>query len=234
VTLQTTEIQALVLTLDRRAIEIATERTYEIGRHATNDMVINDVEISRFHARISWREGVPVIEDLGSVNGTFVDGLRLHGPSTLRAGQRLMIGSLKINVDVLEVQPDPALLHEPTGDLSLFNEWQIPEIRGNFRRQLTFHRFLLDLEAEGRTGTLELALGVRRATVVFKLGLVAAATLQGREGMGALERILRTSVGTYRFRPSFEPQDQSMDLSVRHLLREGPWASTRRHHRRAG
>lgn len=48
-----------------------------IGRDATCDIVINDAEISRRHAKMTMQETGYVLEDLGSTNGTFVDGQRL-------------------------------------------------------------------------------------------------------------------------------------------------------------
>jgi hypothetical protein len=58
-----------------------------IGRDISNRLVINDPEVSRRHARLTSQSGGFVIEDLGSTNGTFVDGQRLMGPHLLRPGQ---------------------------------------------------------------------------------------------------------------------------------------------------
>ena len=77
-----------------------------IGRDATNDIVINDAEISRRHARLTFQGGKYVLEDLGSTNGTFVNGQRLAGPRVLKAGEVVSFGEQIIlvfevnNVDV--------------------------------------------------------------------------------------------------------------------------------------
>ena len=63
-----------------------------IGRDATNDIVINDAEISRRHARLTFQGGKYVLEDLGSTNGTFVNGQRLAGPRVLKAGEVVSFG----------------------------------------------------------------------------------------------------------------------------------------------
>ncbi len=63
-----------------------------IGRDITNDIVINDPEISRHHARLLAQAGGFVIEDTGSTNGTFVDGQRLMGPHLLRLGELILLG----------------------------------------------------------------------------------------------------------------------------------------------
>jgi pSer/pThr/pTyr-binding forkhead associated (FHA) protein len=63
-----------------------------IGRDATNDIVINDAEVSRRHARLTFQGGKYVLEDLGSTNGTFVNGQRLAGPRVLKAGEVVSFG----------------------------------------------------------------------------------------------------------------------------------------------
>jgi len=63
-----------------------------IGRDITNDISVNDAEISRKHARLTLQGDTFVVEDLGSTNGTFVDAQRLMGPHVLRAGELIMFG----------------------------------------------------------------------------------------------------------------------------------------------
>ncbi|MBV5350513.1 FHA domain-containing protein, partial [bacterium] len=57
-----------------------------IGRDSSNSVAINDAEISRKHSRLSFQGGKYVLEDLGSTNGTFVNGQRLAGPVVLKPG----------------------------------------------------------------------------------------------------------------------------------------------------
>jgi hypothetical protein len=63
-----------------------------IGRDVGNDVVINDPEVSRRHARLTQQSGSYLIEDLGSTNGTFINGQRLTRPHLLRAGEMIMFG----------------------------------------------------------------------------------------------------------------------------------------------
>ncbi len=63
-----------------------------IGRDATADVMVNIAEISRRHTRLRFEGGGFVVEDLGSTNGTFVNGQRLTGPQMLRPGDRIKLG----------------------------------------------------------------------------------------------------------------------------------------------
>jgi predicted component of type VI protein secretion system len=63
-----------------------------LGREPSNEIPINDAEISRKHARLSVQGGNYVLEDLGSTNGTFVNGQRLMGPHVLKPGEIISFG----------------------------------------------------------------------------------------------------------------------------------------------
>lgn len=63
-----------------------------LGRDITNDIVINDPEVSRHHLRMTRGAGGFTMEDLGSTNGTFVNGQRLTGARPLRPGDMIGLG----------------------------------------------------------------------------------------------------------------------------------------------
>ncbi len=63
-----------------------------IGRDAAHAVSINDAEVSRKHARLTFQGGKYVIEDLGSTNGTFVNGQRLVSPAVLKPGDVVSLG----------------------------------------------------------------------------------------------------------------------------------------------
>jgi len=63
-----------------------------IGRDPSNDIVINDPQVSRQHARITRQGQMVVIEDLGSTNGSFANGVRLTGPHVLSNGDVIGLG----------------------------------------------------------------------------------------------------------------------------------------------
>ncbi len=64
-----------------------------VGRDAACDRVFHVLMVSGRHARLKREGGRIVIEDLGSSNGTFVNGRRIDGPTDVRAGDLIGLGS---------------------------------------------------------------------------------------------------------------------------------------------
>jgi EmrB/QacA subfamily drug resistance transporter len=69
-----------------------------IGREPECDLQVLDPEVSRRHAKITVENGVAVIEDLHSANGTYVNGERIIGPTPLVHGDRFQIGEATIEL----------------------------------------------------------------------------------------------------------------------------------------
>lgn len=67
-------------------------RSLIVGRDPACDLVIDDVEVSRRHARLLAQGGGYTVEDLGSTNGTFVNGERTSGITPLNPGDTLRLG----------------------------------------------------------------------------------------------------------------------------------------------
>jgi len=70
-----------------------------IGRHPGCDVVLPGQAVSRRHARLRFRDGTWILEDLESTNGTVVNGASLVGRYRLEPGDRLVIGDERLLVD---------------------------------------------------------------------------------------------------------------------------------------
>jgi predicted component of type VI protein secretion system len=81
---------------------IAIEDEFLIGRQAAGAGTLGqDIEISRQHARIDrGADGRYLIEDLGSKNGTWVNGRRIESPTALEVGDRIEVGGSTLVVQI--------------------------------------------------------------------------------------------------------------------------------------
>ena len=83
-------VPRLVVTVERENGQPASRtETHEgelcrIGTHSSNEIVLDDPAVSRFHCRISREEGSWRIRDGGSLNGTFVSGVRIRDADLTR------------------------------------------------------------------------------------------------------------------------------------------------------
>jgi serine/threonine protein kinase len=81
--------------------EIKVDEEFLIGRQEEGEGTLGqDAEISRHHARIARSGGAFTIEDLGSTNGTFVNGRQITGAEILSPGDRIQVGATTLVVQV--------------------------------------------------------------------------------------------------------------------------------------
>jgi pSer/pThr/pTyr-binding forkhead associated (FHA) protein len=89
-----------VLRLVRQGNQPGPEQVYpltqpvtRIGRHISNDIVVNDRRVSRRHAQVCYEQGRFVIYDGDSTNGILVNQTRVPQRVALRNGDRVTVGS---------------------------------------------------------------------------------------------------------------------------------------------
>jgi serine phosphatase RsbU (regulator of sigma subunit) len=87
-----------------------------IGRATTAGLVIQDSRVSRQHARLVERDGQWWVEDLGTRNGTLVNGTPLEGTRRWRAGDRLHIGDTTVTYLAPEGQATVPVVPDDPGD----------------------------------------------------------------------------------------------------------------------
>jgi adenylate cyclase len=89
-----------------RAIGLGAGPIWTLGRSPENGIVIEDTSISRKHAMLQRLGREIFLVDLGSANGTFVNGRRVSVPITLRSGDRVAFGSTRCEF-VIPMAPAP-------------------------------------------------------------------------------------------------------------------------------
>jgi FHA domain len=105
----------------------------EIGRDASTNLPLDDEQASRRHARVSAQGDLAIVEDLGSTNGTYVNGQPIEGPRAVRPGDKIRVGltviELRTSQDVQRqpsaVQPIPQVTRLSQGVLEPVPEQEL-------------------------------------------------------------------------------------------------------------
>jgi hypothetical protein len=75
------------------------EGHYVLGRHLQNDIVLNDTNVSRRHAEFVSAAGEVTVKDLGSTNGTKVNGVLVTGEQLLQHGDVINFGTAQVRFE---------------------------------------------------------------------------------------------------------------------------------------
>lgn len=78
-----------------------------LGRSSEADILIDDTGVSRKHLEITSDDGVSTAVDLGSTNGSYVDGHRVHGTAELHDGSSITMGRTQITFRILPQRGGP-------------------------------------------------------------------------------------------------------------------------------
>ncbi len=84
------------------------------GRNPTNDIRLSDASISSFHCELMVSKEAIVVRDVGSSNGTFVDGQMVKEEAAIKPGQTLRMGLAEFRLEETEIEvavPRPAPKH---------------------------------------------------------------------------------------------------------------------------
>jgi hypothetical protein len=83
---------------ERSGIEFPLIDEMTVGRAGGCSVVLDEQYVSQVHARIFMRDGSVFVEDLGSTNGTWVNGSRAVGQMPARPGDRIQVGNVVMEV----------------------------------------------------------------------------------------------------------------------------------------
>ncbi|MBW2458248.1 MAG: FHA domain-containing protein [Deltaproteobacteria bacterium] len=194
-----------------------------VGRANVADLVLVEGMVSRRHARFALDSGKLFVNDLGSTNGTFVNGQKIRGKRSLDEGDRVLIGT-----SILKVirSQSPRGTKPPQPDANQFSEEQTS----------SRHRAAGDLQEVSVAELLE-AFSTNKRDAVLELtspagnGLITVAgskvedcvidRLPEAPAKKALLRALGFSKGTFLVRPYQEPAARRLNEPVLELLVEG-------------
>lgn len=105
----------LIIPIDGKPWAMAVDRPTRIGRADDCTLCLNSRLISRHHAAITWDGTHLWIDDLGSRNGTFVNGKRTTSPTALNDRDELRLGDVILKFRLVRDIPRSAEPHHGTG-----------------------------------------------------------------------------------------------------------------------
>ena len=192
------------------------DRDFVVGRSSELDMVLVEDMVSRKHAKITTRAGQVVITDLGSTNGTFVNGEKIR-KTRLKEGDRILIGTsiLKVTtasagaVSASEARERLAEVgergdHEGSSMSGTLEEVPVPDLLQLF-------------STSKRTGrlTIQSPLGVGK--IYLRGGDVFYASIDDDHDLGPMKsfcRIVGWGEGHFEFGPNDEDEEFLIELEA--------------------
>lgn len=91
------------------------QKEVTLGRIADNDLVLYDASVSRRHSMVYHRNGQFILEDLGSSNGTVLNGYLINQPTVLCEGDQLSIGAVRFSFSTMVFGDDSDVATEIEG-----------------------------------------------------------------------------------------------------------------------
>jgi pSer/pThr/pTyr-binding forkhead associated (FHA) protein len=202
-------------------------RQIVIGRSSDLDMVLVEEMVSRRHAQITMQGGVISIEDLGSTNGTFVNGEKIQH-ATLREGDRVLIGTsilkvVAIPVDESQAQP-VARPRQIQMSAQRTTVGEAPRMTGNIE-EIPLPDLMQLFGTSKKNGVLVIRTETLTGLIYLRQGIVHFAEIEGMPQLSAEKaayRMLAWQSGLFELDPPSEKEFESpWDASVQEVLMEG-------------
>jgi pSer/pThr/pTyr-binding forkhead associated (FHA) protein len=200
-----------------------------VGRSSDLDMVLVEEMVSRRHAHITVKRGAIIIEDLGSTNGTFVNGEKIERAS-LREGDRVLIGT-----SILKVVPvatavsanrdlEAVAARRETQRRAAGRSEDVPLMSGSLE-EIPLPDLLQLLGTSRKSGVLVLQTTSTQGRIHLEGGTIRFAVIDGVDHLAplpAVYRMLGWNTGQFQLEPLRETSfEHCIDASVQEVLMEG-------------
>ncbi len=200
-----------------------------IGRSSELDMVLVEEMVSRKHARIALSDGTISIEDMGSTNGTFVNGEKVQ-QGTLREGDRVLIGTniLKVVAAPQDAEARANLKAMAVGRVTAKHQGgrseEAPRMSGNLE-EIPLPDLLQLFGTSRKAGVLVLRSAGREGRIYLSDGRIRFAELSGLTSAAPLKilyRMLGWQTGSFALDPPDTREfEGAIDVSAQEVLMEG-------------
>jgi hypothetical protein len=213
--------QALLLAPPRAPLFLPAAGEVVMGRGHTCDLPLPSGEASRRHATVTARDGHYTLRDLGSTNGTFVNGEPVSGEHPLTPGDRIQVG----DAVVIFCRVDPALAEaaQPSDDsLTIIADRPVAPavaLEGGIEEIPTF-ALLQMLELGAKSGRLEVESDDGPCRIWLRDGRPIHAEGPKTAGFEAAKQLIGLERGRFRFEAAPPPGECTLTATVTELLLE--------------
>jgi pSer/pThr/pTyr-binding forkhead associated (FHA) protein len=198
-----------------------------IGRSSDLDMVLVEDMVSRRHAKITTSDSDIFIQDMGSTNGTFVNGEKIAGRARLTEGDRILVGTSIIKV--VGVDSDIASQSEAEARRRLEAGAQRQSTSGRpmsgVIEEIPLPDLLQLLSTSRKSGVLTIVTPGQVGKIYLRKGQLYFAAINDDFAVSpqkAIYRMLTWTTGTFELEPSVEMQVmEEIQESTEALLMEG-------------
>lgn len=172
--------------------------------------------VSRRHAEITWTDQAPVLSDLGSSNGTLVNGRRISKPHALQDGDELAVGPWLCTYRDQRKGPLSA-----AQDTNMLTAPMLSDAMAGRLDQVSLFELLQTLELNRKTGVLEVFGGEVNGSMGLREGRPVYADAEGHTGLEAIYALLRETEGQFSFGPGLDDaREAEVNLPVTAILME--------------
>ena len=206
---------------------LRSNREIVIGRSSDLDMVLVEDMVSRRHAKITTTEQGILIQDVGSTNGTFVNGEKIEGVARLSEGDRILVGTSIIKV----VAVDTAIAESEAEARRRLEAGAARQSSSTGRpmsgviEEIPLPDLLQLLSTSRKSGVLVVSAGGLVGKIYFRKGQVYFAAIDDDYAISpqkAIYRMLTWQTGTFELEPSVEMQVmEEIRESTEALLMDG-------------
>jgi hypothetical protein len=200
------------------------DKTVIVGRSSELDMVLVEQMVSRKHARITYANDKIVIEDLGSTNGTFVNGEKIKRMQ-LKEGDRILIGGSILKLIVQEGPPTERQQARPNLEaVAARRRTTASRTMSGSIEEVPLPDLLQLLGSSKKTGELVIRTEEDVGKVFLEKGIVRHATINDLKELPPLKAIFRIfswQKGLFDFDAAASLEsDQPIHVSVQEVLME--------------
>jgi len=201
-------------------VEIPPGGRVAIGRGRDCELPVATDDASRRHAEVYTDDGLYLVRDLSSRNGTFVNGELIGGPRALEPGDRIGVGSAAITFCLASASLDAFLSDADGRETVLFAKKGAGDAFSGDLAEMPVFVVLQMLELGHKTGLLEVETDQGPARIWLGDGQPFHAETEKANGMEAAVVLVGVSRGRFRFDAGAKLPERTLRASMTELLLE--------------